>query len=160
MPSFEDRPNSILWPPIIYIVALILPSLLQDWIPLPLFEFGVTVDNALVLAGMALIVAGLSLDAWALLSFRKAGTPFNPTKRAEALATFGPYAHTRNPMYLGALVAYCGLAVGTGNLWRWIALPLMALGLHHLAVLREERHLEARFGEAWREYAARVRRWA
>ena len=156
---YADRPNTILWPPIIYVAALVLPSPLQDQVPLPTIDFGVTIDNALVLAGMALIVIGLSVDVWALMTFRTAGTPFNPTKRAENLATFGPYARTRNPMYLGALVAYLGLALGAGNLWRWIALPLMALGLHQLAVLREEAHLEARFGEAWREYAGRVPRW-
>ncbi len=158
-PVPADRPNRIPWPPLLYVAALALPSLLQWLAPLPHLLPSGSARLVATGSGLALLAGGLGLDLLALLRFRSARTPFMPNQRAQHLVSGGLYERSRNPMYLGALIAFCGLALATGNAWRWAALPLLALGLHHLAILREEAHLEARFGEAWRDYAARVPRW-
>jgi protein-S-isoprenylcysteine O-methyltransferase Ste14 len=159
MPSPADRPNTIYWPPLAYLAALVAPWLLQKHIPLPVIELPGYFEDAMVAVGLALLATGLAVDYLALRSFSSVGTPFDPTAKAEKLVTFGLYNRTRNPMYLGAMVAFLGLAIATGNIWRWLALVPLAWVLHVKAILREEAHLEARFGEAWKAYAARAPRW-
>jgi protein-S-isoprenylcysteine O-methyltransferase Ste14 len=159
MSLYAERPNSIHWPPILYAAALLLPWALQHLLPMPVLALGQIADDAMVGIGWAFIGTGVTVGYLALRSFSGAGTPFDPTARAERLVTFGLYNRTRNPMYLAALVAFFGMALATGNVWRFAILLPLFLGLRELAVLREEQHLEARFGEGWRSYAASVPRW-
>jgi protein-S-isoprenylcysteine O-methyltransferase Ste14 len=159
MPNPADRPNTIHWPPILYVAAFALPFPLQWLLPLPVVAPGRIWDDVMVGLGWALIATGVTVGWLALKSFIGFGTPFDPTARAEKLVTFGLYNRTRNPMYLGVLIAFVGLALATGSVWRFAILPPLFVGLQSLAVLREEAHLEARFGEGWREYAGRVKRW-
>ncbi len=159
MPSPADRPNTIHWPPIGYALALVVPWLLQRYLPLPVIAPGRIWDDLMAGIGWALVATGVTVGYLALKSFAAVGTPFDPTARAEKLVTFGLYNRTRNPMYLAAMIAFAGLALATGNVWRFAALPPLGWLLHVKAILPEEAHLEARFGEAWRDYAARVRRW-
>ncbi len=154
-----DRPNRFPWPPLLSVLALLAPSALQRWLPLPEIALDGIAEDVMVATGVALAAIGVVIDWLALKSFRAYGTPFNPTKRAEKLVSFGLYNRSRNPMYLGALVGFLGIALATGNVWRWLSLPMLYMALLRLAVLREERHLDARFGEAWGTYAARVPRW-
>jgi protein-S-isoprenylcysteine O-methyltransferase Ste14 len=157
--DWSERANSIHWPPILYVSGFVLPWLLAKILPLQALEFDGFIGRLLTPMGWALVAAGMMAGYLALRSFAGAETPFSPTARAEKLVTFGLYNQTRNPMYLGALIAFFGLALATGNLWRLIALPLLFIGLEKLAVLPEENHLAARFGESWRDYAGRVKRW-
>jgi protein-S-isoprenylcysteine O-methyltransferase Ste14 len=159
MLSPADRPNTIHWPPIAYVATLVTPWLLQRFVPLPVIEAGRIGDDLMVGIGWALMATGITVGWLALKSFAAMGTPFDPTARAETLVKFGLYNRTRNPMYLGAVIAFAGLALATGEIWRFLALPPLIWTLHTLAILREEAHLEARFGEQWRTYAAKVRRW-
>jgi protein-S-isoprenylcysteine O-methyltransferase Ste14 len=158
-----DRANTLPWAPILYAMALLLPWLLETVVPLPLPSAGANVDriagDIAVGLGWALIATGIVVAYLAIRSFSAVDTPVNPAGKAEKLVTFGLYNRTRNPMYLGALVAFLGLALATGNIWRWLILVPLCLGLHHLAVLREERHLAARFGSDWLAYQARTPRW-
>jgi protein-S-isoprenylcysteine O-methyltransferase Ste14 len=158
-PSPADRPNTIHWPPIAYAAALVLPWLFQWLLPLPIIVPGRIWDDVMAGVGYALVATGITVGWLALKSFAAMGTPFDPTARAEALVTFGLYNRTRNPMYLAAVIAFVGLALATGSIWRFLALPPLIWVLHNLAILREEAHLDARFGDAWQDYAARVPRW-
>jgi protein-S-isoprenylcysteine O-methyltransferase Ste14 len=70
----------------------------------------------------------------------------------------GPYRCVRNPMYLGHLIFMLGLAI---TFWSWAALALFAFHVvwFHRRVLEDEARLDARFGPAYAEYKARVKRW-
>jgi protein-S-isoprenylcysteine O-methyltransferase Ste14 len=74
------------------------------------------------------------------------------------LVTRGPYAFSRNPMYVGWTIAYLGVTLAVGSRWLLVMLPPV-LAYTHLAVLREERHLEARFGPDYARYRELVRRY-
>jgi protein-S-isoprenylcysteine O-methyltransferase Ste14 len=71
----------------------------------------------------------------------------------------GPYRFTRNPMYLAMSCAYLGLALVLNNLWALVLLPFVVLVVDRFVIRREESYLTAKFGDPYREYCARVRRW-
>jgi protein-S-isoprenylcysteine O-methyltransferase Ste14 len=71
----------------------------------------------------------------------------------------GPFARSRNPLYVGLLVGSAGVALVAGSAWALVALPLEWALLRWGAVVPEEHYLTAKFGVAYTDYAGRVRRW-
>lgn len=110
----------------------------------------------LLLAALALL-----LDASALLAFVRAGTTVNPLTpaRASRLVTGGVYRWSRNPMYLGLVLWFAAFGLWWQSLWLLPLLVLFVGVLTRLQILPEERALAARFGDQWRDWARRVRRW-
>jgi protein-S-isoprenylcysteine O-methyltransferase Ste14 len=110
--------------------------------------------------GAALVLVGMSPPVWAALLFRRAGTEFQPTSPAnKALITDGPYAFTRNPMYLGLVVATLGVSVFVGA-WPMLLAPVaLFLTANFVHIPFEEAKMRRQFGEAFDAYARRVRRW-
>ena len=82
-----------------------------------------------------------------------------PHRAATALVTEGPFRLSRNPIYVGNTVVLAGLGLAVGNLWFLPAAAVAALLTQRLAIVREEAHLAALFGDEWTSYAARTRRW-
>lgn len=157
MTGIQDRPGALPWPPVLYLAAAALALLLNwlyrlPWITGTLGEF---------LFGLGWLVAagGLALIVTAIRAMQRAGTAIAPNRRADHLVTRGPFALTRNPIYLGAATILVAAAPITGIAWFLAAAPLAAFATQKLAVEREERHLDARFGKKYRDYAKKVRRW-
>ncbi len=86
-------------------------------------------------------------------------TTVNPTGKSSHLVTTGPFAFSRNPIYLANVLLMLGIGLASANAWMIIIAFIAAWLEQQFAIVREERHLEARFGKAWRDYARRVRRW-
>lgn len=88
----------------------------------------------------------------------RAGGDWGIAVPPDRIVATGPYRFTRNPMYLGHLIFMLGLAV---TFWSWFALVLLAAraAWFHGRVLRDEKRLEARFGNAYADYCRKVRRW-
>jgi protein-S-isoprenylcysteine O-methyltransferase Ste14 len=112
-------------------------------------------------AAIALALAGALIALAGLREFVRARTTINPMApaRASRMVSSGVFGYTRNPMYLGMLLALAGWAVWLGNAAAWLALPLFVAVLNALQIRPEERALRARFGAQFDDYAARVRRW-
>jgi protein-S-isoprenylcysteine O-methyltransferase Ste14 len=91
--------------------------------------------------------------------FLRAGTPLEPWQTPTALVATGPYRFTRNPMYLGLTLCLIGFALWLGTVTPAMLLPVFVALLTLGFVRPEERRLEQRFGESYRAYKARVRRW-
>jgi protein-S-isoprenylcysteine O-methyltransferase Ste14 len=143
-------------PPAIYALALAAGFLARRRWPAEIWTGHVHTARA---GGALLFAAGLALAASAVLVFRRAGTSPNPMRPTTTLAVAGPYRFSRNPMYLGMTLVSAGFAVFWNALWPLLSVPV-AMGLVTVLVItREERYLEARFGEEYRRYRARVRRW-
>ena len=104
-------------------------------------------------------LVGAALGVSAVLAFRKAGTNVLPERPSIAITTQGAYRFTRNPMYLGLSCLYAAAALVIAKPMTLIILPVAMLIVHHGVVLREERYLEAKFGETYGAYRQRVRRW-
>jgi protein-S-isoprenylcysteine O-methyltransferase Ste14 len=103
--------------------------------------------------GWPLLLAGLWLAAWAVRS--AAGVDL---ERPDQLVLAGPYALSRNPMYVASTLVYVGIALVLGAAWPLLLLPFVLLATH-VVVVREERSLERRFGTAYRTYKKSVRRY-
>ena len=107
------------------------------------------------------IVAGaiLVLGLWPILMFRRTGQNPEPWKPTPEIIAHGPYRLTRNPMYLMMVLICLGLAVILWNLWILLLTPVCAWVLQRFAILPEEAYLETKFGDTYRAYKSRVRRW-
>ena len=110
-------------------------------------------------AGLAVVAAGLALVAAAVGRFRARGTTWHPWQVPAAMVREGPYRFTRNPMYLGLTLVVLGLAVLVGTLAMFLAPPLFVLAIGRWVIPWEEQALEGAFGDAYRAYRAKVRRW-
>lgn len=113
----------------------------------------------LVAAGALLFVAGAAVMLAAAGLFRRLGTNIPPSRPTTLIATTGPYRWTRNPMYLGMALVYAGLTIGLDGPIAFVLLPLVLIAIQTQVIAREERYLEAKFGDDYRRYKAEVRRW-
>lgn len=143
-------------PPVVTLLAGLLMWLVSRALaPMPIPPI-VRTSMALVLAslGVAFAIAGV-------LTFRQARTTVNPTTpgAATALVRTGIYRLTRNPMYLGLLLCLTAWAIWLANVWSFLVLPAFVAYLTRFQIVPEERALSAMFGDAYADYARKVRRW-
>jgi protein-S-isoprenylcysteine O-methyltransferase Ste14 len=151
-----DVPGVIALPPLIFLVFLAAAAVLEAVVPLPVLAAH---DFPGYLAGAALAVGGFALIVRATGRFQAAGTNIAPNLPATALVVDGLYRRTRNPIYLGMTLVYLGVSVAAGSFWAIaLAVPLVWV-INTGVIAREERYLERKFGEAYRAYRVRVRRW-
>ncbi len=141
-------------PPLLYAAGIGIGFLLQALLPLDSWPWIVGVALALPCLGL-----GFALCAWAIGLFRRARTSLVPIVPSAVLVAQGPYRFTRNPMYLGLALMYAGVALWLQLSWGLLLLPVVLILVFYLVILREERYLERRFGEAYRHYRTEVRRW-
>ena len=144
-------------PPFLYLACLLLGLALDRVLPLPV----TLLQSAPVrwTAGGGLIVVGLAIMAAGVRNFLRAATPVPSNQPVRALVTTGIHGWSRNPIYAGMLLLYAGIGMAACSPWVLIlALPLVII-LRYGVVAREEAYLERRFGDAYRDYKARVRRW-
>jgi protein-S-isoprenylcysteine O-methyltransferase Ste14 len=144
-------------PPLIVALTLGVMMWAIDWF-LPLasnHSFGRTI------LAIAIFGSAVAITATAILGFRKAETTVNPTtpEAASAIVTTGVYRLTRNPMYLGFLLALLAWAVFLGNIVSAMILVLFVAYMNRFQISPEERALRARFGEPYEAYLRSVRRW-
>jgi protein-S-isoprenylcysteine O-methyltransferase Ste14 len=142
-------------PPFVYIGMVLLGLALDRVLPwsVDLTEIGRDVGGGL------LIVAALAFLLAASGRFRKAGTELKPWKTTSAIVSEGVYAFTRNPMYLGMALFMAGLGLLFSSLSVILLLPVAIAVIQTQVIAREERYLEAKFGDEYRVYKSRVRRW-
>ena len=91
--------------------------------------------------------------------FGKARTTTVPRNRSARLVTSGPYRFTRNPMYVGLILAYLGEAGLQKQVWPIVLLPLVISYLNWMVIPVEEAKLNEVFPEEYGEYRSRVGRW-
>jgi len=154
MPRSADSPRVVVFPPLLFGGALAI-GLAFHWIwpahPLPSLPARVV--------GLALIVASGLLARSGEAAMKRAGTNIRPDQPTLALVFDGPFRFTRNPLYVALTGLYVGIALLVNALWPLLFLiPVLGV-LRWGVVAREERYLEAKFGEPYRIYKARVRRW-
>ena len=157
MTDVAKRPNRLPWPPIIYVAAIAIAILLGIAYPLP--WIGPPLSEILFAAGFLVIAGVVAIDVAAMRAMRRANTTIMPNKASEQLVTNGPFSFSRNPIYLANTMLMFGGGLVAGSLWFFLLGFIAAFITRKLAIEREEKHLTARFGKRYIDYAKRVRRW-
>jgi protein-S-isoprenylcysteine O-methyltransferase Ste14 len=109
--------------------------------------------------GTALFILALALFAWAIVTMTRAGSNVPTNRPTTTIVENGPYRFTRNPIYLGMFLSLVGLGLAFDDLWLLVMLVPFALVIRYGVVAREEAYLERKFGDVYRGYRSRVRRW-
>jgi protein-S-isoprenylcysteine O-methyltransferase Ste14 len=155
MADTADTANVIVRPPIAWALA-VLAGLALDWlVQLPF----VPVMLPAGWLGATVFALALALAVWAIVTMTRAGSSVPTNLPTATIVETGPYRVTRNPIYLGMFLGLAGLAIAFDSLWLLVALAAFALVIRYGVVAREEAYLERRFGDVYRRYRARVRRW-
>ncbi|NKB22259.1 MAG: DUF1295 domain-containing protein [Alphaproteobacteria bacterium] len=149
-----DSPDVLTFPPVIY---------------LTFFVIGIITDRALSHsigfqgfshpAGWVLAATGFLIVCWAVTRFIRQKTHVDVRKPATTIVTDGPYRFSRNPMYLAATLLYAGIVIAYGKMATLGCLIPCLIVMHYGVIAREERYLEGKFSDSYRDYCAKVRRW-
>lgn len=149
-----DNPGVKVFPPLLFVVALIVMLALRYVWPLAIGGRPFT-----LVLGVALAALAVAIIAWGRSTMLRGGTNVNPTLPTTAIITGGPFGFTRNPLYLGLIGLLLGIGLMFDSWWAVVALIATFPILHYGVVLREEAYLERKFGEPYRSYKASVRRY-
>ena len=149
-----DRPGVIAPPPLIYLVFILIGVGLELVWPTALAPIWARWP-----VGGSLIVIGIIIVVTVFRRFRQAGTNIEPYKPTTAIVTDGLFRFSRNPVYVAGAAAHFGIAIAADSLWILELLLPALLVIRYGVIAREERYLEAKFGEEYLAYKARVRRW-
>jgi protein-S-isoprenylcysteine O-methyltransferase Ste14 len=133
-----------------HVIPLVVGVALDVWLPLKIVDL-LWLKHIL---GWPLLLLGSLLAAWAAMTF-KAMDFSQPT----GIIDSGPYQFSRNPMYVAWTMLYLGMAMLVNTWWLLILLPAVIAFTHYIVVHQEEQKLEQKFGEEYRKYMGRVRRY-
>jgi len=154
MTASADNPGVVVRPPFLYGGAFIVVLVLRWFWPMPILGETLTPWLGLAVMGLGLAIVGTGRRA-----MQAAGTNVNPSKPATTIVASGPFRFSRNPLYVGLTLVYSGLTLAFNTWWGFILLAPILITMHLGVVVREERYLEQKFGEPYRQYRSRVRRY-
>jgi protein-S-isoprenylcysteine O-methyltransferase Ste14 len=155
MNDTADTAHVLVRPPLAWGLAVIAGLTLHWLVPLAFLPARLPAGWL----GALVFVLALALFAWAILTMTRAGSNVPTSQPTTAIVASGPYRFTRNPIYVGMCLGLIGLAIGLDDLWLLITLVPFWLVIRYGVVAREEAYLERKFGDVYRGYRSRVRRW-
>jgi protein-S-isoprenylcysteine O-methyltransferase Ste14 len=155
MDDAADTAQVIIRPPLAWGLAVIAGLALNWLVPLPFLP----TDLPAGWLGAMMFVLALALVGWAIVTITRAGSNVPTNLPTITIVESGPYRFARNPIYLGMFLGLIGLAMAFDNLWLLMMLVPFALIIRYGVVAREEAYLERKFGDVYRGYRSRVRRW-
>ena len=115
--------------------------------------------QVLIPVGIVLILIGIDFIVLARREFAYFSQPTDPGHPTSRIINTGVFAISRNPLYLGGVIIFLGLALALNIPWALVTLLLSIILCHYVLIVPEERYLAAKFGEEYKEYAASVHRW-
>lgn len=148
-----DNAGVIVRPPVLYAAALVALLVLRWLWPLPIL------DGAGLWPGLALAALAVGILIWGRRMLLAGGTNVDPSLPATAVVTSGPYRLSRNPLYVGLALVYFGLTLALDSWWGIVLLVAVLIVMHRGVIQREERYLEQKFGDGYRQYRSTVRRY-
>ena len=151
-----DSPGVNLIPPVVFLACLLAGGLLELCLPTRMVMFS---GLASLFLGLALGAAGFVFMAVAHERFKRIGTNVPPNRPATTLVVQGAYRFSRNPMYLGGSAIFIGIALAANSLWLLAAYLPLGLYLTLYVIPREEAYMTRAYGDDYRAYCRRVRRW-
>jgi protein-S-isoprenylcysteine O-methyltransferase Ste14 len=155
MADTTDTAHVLIRPPLAWGLAVIAGIALDWFVPLPFLPD----DLPAGWLGASVFVLALALVAWAIVTMTRAGSNVPTNRPTTTIVESGPYRFTRNPIYLGMFLSLIGLGIAFDNFWLLLMLVPFALVIRYGVVAREEAYLDRKFGDSYRGYRSRVRRW-
>lgn len=155
MEPSRDVPDIVVLPPVLVAGTLLIGVLIH-------YALWTVTLLPTVLArvlGVAVFISAGVLAHFSQLAMTRVGTNILPTQPTLALAIDGPYRFSRNPLYVAAIGVYLGVTLWVNGLAPLLLMLPMTWLLHWGIVLREERYLQSKFGDAYQSYRSTVRRW-
>jgi protein-S-isoprenylcysteine O-methyltransferase Ste14 len=144
--------------PWVFVLGYLLGVGLQFTIP-SRPHYSAKTTHVISLCGSALFMLGAVIAGWGLVLFHRARTTTTPGKASNTFVTCGPYRFTRNPMYVGLILAYLGETGILVQIAPIIPLLLVIAYVNWIVIPVEENQLRTLFGEDYAQYCNRVRRW-
>lgn len=152
MPQLSSRP--IPPPPLVYLAFIGCAWALSQAMPLDLPS-----HELARYSGWVSIAIGVVLMIRSALEMHRHRTTINPYGKPTSLLQTGPFRFSRNPIHLADTFIYCGVGLLLESLWPWLLLPLLILCMQRTVIVHEEHLLTRLFGDDYRTYRRRVRRW-
>jgi len=141
-------------PPVYFFAAIGLGILINMIFPLPALSFFI-----IKAIGAVCILVSLLFSFWAISGQKKVQTSLDVRTPTTTIVMKGAYRLSRNPMYLGALVFIAGIGLAIANTWILLTVPLLVRILNKYVIEREESYLTNKFGDEYKNYCQRVKRW-
>ena len=157
MSDVAKKPGVLPLPPLIYVAAIAISIILHYAYPLPWLSS--PLSDILFAAGWLVLLGVAALLFTAIRTMTRAKTTLNPNATPDHLVTSGPFAVTRNPMYLANTLLMIGVGMISGITWFLPIAVIAAFLTQKVSIEREEKMLTEKFGKRYRDYAKRVRRW-
>ena len=148
--------QKIIPPPVLFLLCLIAGSIVHRWRPRAIaaypFEIGLG-------AGCVLIAIAFTFGSLAFREMRRHRTPIEPWEEPRRLVTSGPFRFSRNPLYVTLVASQLAIAIMVNSRWLLASAAMLVVLLDRIIIVREEAILGRMFGDAYRDYKVRVRRW-
>jgi protein-S-isoprenylcysteine O-methyltransferase Ste14 len=141
-------------PPLMALLSALFGALI-NWIwPIQLIQEDLRwpLGTVFILVGLGVIISCSQL-------FKKAQTNIEPWKTTSHIVTTGIYGVSRNPIYLSFVLIGLGIAFAVNSLWIVLMQILVVVLIQKFVIAKEERYLESKFGDEYRSYKSKVRRW-
>jgi len=154
MTSSADNPGVAAPPPLLYGGAFVLILVFRWFRPAPIYGHGAAFWHGLVLA-----MLGVGVVAWGRRTMKAGSTNVNPARSTTVIVAAGPFRSSRNSLYLALMLLYLGLTLMFQFVVGLAELAPLLLVIFLGMVSREERYLEQKFGDTYRQYRSKVRRY-
>jgi protein-S-isoprenylcysteine O-methyltransferase Ste14 len=152
--SNADQAEISVTPPVLFSGFIVAGFIIEILIGFPILP-GFIAKGLAILLLIAIVVLVVS----AYLTLKQAGTPINPRLSTTAVVTTGPFAYSRNPLYLALVALFVAIGLLINSLPFLLVAAAFAVALQRLVIEAEERYLEAKFGATYTDYKAKVKRW-
>ena len=136
-----------------FLMSIVLHFILPFSLPQGIFR------QALIPVGIVLIVIGIGFIILARREFAHYGQPTDPGHPTSKVVKTGVFAISRNPLYLGSVMIFLGIALALNMLWTLVTLLVSIIVCHYVLIIPEEKYLAEKFDEEYKDYTATVRRW-
>ena len=153
--SGDEKGAAVRFPPPAIFVILILVGAGLDYV----WPLGLGIAASFEAVGIAITVFGVAIAILVNGTFKRKGTAIEPWIGTTKLITTGLYAWSRNPIYLGFCLFNIGIGIASNSFWILITFIPGAFLVYYIAIAKEEAYLEEKFGDEYRNYVTRVRRW-
>jgi len=150
----NDNPGVKVPPPLVY---LVLAG--AGWGINKLYPFSIGVPDLVRYGGVLLLIVSVGFIIYIAGIFKKARTEIEPWKTTRQIINYGPYAFSRNPIYVAACGVPCGLGFFLDSYWILFSFIPSLIIVYLIAIKKEEKYLEEKFGKEYLSYKSKVRRW-